>query len=69
MFGFLCSYKDAKDFEDNTWLEIEGTLSKATYHNQEIPLIRVNNFTKKNKPFDEIVYPPNGYYLKTNSIF
>jgi len=60
--GFLCSYKDANKFIDNEWVNITGTISKANY-NGEIPLIKITNINKVEKPSDEFVTQPNGSYI------
>lgn len=60
--GFLCSYKDAQNFMDSEWVSINGTISKANY-NGEIPLIKIKNISKVEKPSDEFVSQPNGSYI------
>jgi len=64
--GFLCNYNKAKDFEDGTWIEITGTITKGTYHG-EMPVIDIENIQKIEKPSDEYVYPPDDDYIPTSS--
>jgi len=63
-YGFLCSYKNATNFSDGTWIELEGVISKANYKG-EIPLIRVTTIKEVPKPYDDVVLPPNGGYVET----
>lgn len=65
--GFLCDYKDAQNFKDNTWVEITAEITKGNYHG-EIPLLKVIKMKEVQKPQDEFVYPPDDDYLPTSSI-
>ena len=62
--GFLCSSKNAKDFPDNTWVEITGVITKGNYHG-EVPVIQIIKIEQIEKPSDEYVYPPDDTYLQT----
>lgn len=65
--GFLCDSKNAKDFEDRTWVEITGEITKGDYHG-EIPIIKISDIKKCDKPNDAFVYPPDDTYLQTPEI-
>ena len=65
--GFLCDSKNAKDFEDGTWVEISGEITKGDYHG-EMPIIKISNIKKCEKPNDAFVYPPDDTYLQTPEI-
>jgi len=65
--GFLCDYTDANVFDDGTWVEIEGIISKGYYHS-EIPIVKVNTITKTTAPENPYVYPPNAGYIKVENI-
>lgn len=65
--GFLCEFDNAKDFSDNTWIEITGTLIKGVYHG-DMPIVRVTEIKKIDKPNDEFVYPPDESYIPTAGI-
>ena len=65
--GFLCQYETAKDFEDETWVEITGKITKGNYHG-DMPIIQVTEMKKVEKPNDEFVYPPDESYIPTNGI-
>lgn len=65
--GFLCHSNLAKNFADDTWVEIQGKITKGSYHG-EIPVIEVTNIKQTQKPNDEYVYPPDDTYIPTSSI-
>ena len=66
--GFLCHFNDSKKFADNTWVELEGKITKGSYHG-EIPIIEVTSIKEVDKPNDEYVYPPDDSYIPTSNIF
>lgn len=65
--GFLCHYKDAINLKDNTWIEIEGTITKGTYHG-DMPILEITSVKNIEKPNDEYVYPPDENYIPTSVI-
>ncbi len=66
--GFLCEYDKAKDYSDNSWVEITGEIIKGTYHG-DMPIVKITNIDITNKPNDEYVYPPDDNYISTDSLF
>ena len=67
--GFLCECKKAKDYENNSWIEITGEISKGNYHG-EIPVIKIKNIKQIEKPSENIiVYPPDDTFVPTFNIF
>ena len=66
--GFLCDYSNAKDFEDNTWVNITGTIEKGNYHG-DIPVLKITSIERCEKPSDEYVYPPDDDYVPTSAIY
>lgn len=66
--GFLCHYKDAIKFRDNSWIELEGKITKGTYHNSDMPILEVTSIKEIEKPNDEYVYPPDENYIPTSII-
>ena len=56
--GILAECENAKDFLDNEWVEITGTITKGNYKG-EMPIIKVDSINKCDLPDDEYVYPPN----------
>ena len=65
--GFLCELENANDYDDNTWVEITGKILKGEYHGT-IPIIKIENIKKVNKPNEEFVYPPDDSYIPTNGL-
>lgn len=65
--GFLCHSNVAKNFENNTWIEIEGTITKGDYHGN-IPIIEIDTVNKIQEPADEYVYPPDDSFVVTSTI-
>lgn len=65
--GFLCSFDNAKDFKEGTWVNVTGTIIKGYYHN-EIPVIDINKMIETSKPEDCYVYPPDNTYIATSVI-
>ena len=66
--GFLSHYKDAIKFEDKTWVEIEGTITKGSYHSSDMPIVEITSIKVIGKPDDEYVYPPDENYIPTSAI-
>lgn len=64
--GFLCEYEKAKEFENNTWVEVTGQITKGDYHG-DMPIIKVMDIKKVDKPNEELVYPPDESYIPTSS--
>lgn len=67
--GFLCHYKNASNFNDSTWVELEGKITKGSYHGSDMPILEVNSIKEITKPNDEYVYPPDENYIPTSVIF
>ena len=65
--GFLCEYDDAKNFEDNTWIELTGEITKGDYHG-DMPIVKVLEIRTVEQPNDEFVYPPDESYIPTSGI-
>lgn len=66
--GFLCNYKDANNFSDNTWVNITGKITKGDYHGN-IPVIEITEMKACDKPADEFVYPPDETFIPTSALF
>lgn len=62
--GFLCESKNAKDFDDNTWVEITGEITKGDYHG-DMPIVKITDIKCIDKPNEEFVYPPDESYIPT----
>lgn len=66
--GFLSEYDDISELANGSWVEIVGTIAKGKYHNQDIPIIKINSLTKIDKPEDAFVPPPDNTYIPTSSM-
>ena len=53
--GFLCEYKNAKDFPDDTWVTVTGEIQKGDYHG-DIPILMITDISESQKPSEEYVY-------------
>ena len=66
--GFLCEYDSAKDFTDNSWVQITGEIIKGDYHG-DMPIIKITDIKIVDKPSqEEYVYPPDDSYIPTVGI-
>ena len=65
--GFLCEYKNAKDFPDDTWVTVTGEIQKGDYHG-DIPILMITDISESQKPSEEYVYPPDESYIPTSSV-
>ena len=65
--GFLCHSTIASNFEDYTWVEIEGTITKGDYYG-EMPIIEIENINQVEEPSDEYVYPPDDSFVVTSTV-
>lgn len=64
--GFLCDCKNAKDFENESWVEITGEITQGSYHG-DMPIIKVKDIKQIEKPEDNVyVYPPDDTYVSTS---
>ena len=67
--GFLCDCDEAKNFADESWIEITGEITKGYYHGN-MPIIKVKEIKQIEKPQDDIyVYPPDDTYVPTSAMF
>lgn len=56
--GFLCSYDQADDFDNNVWVEATGTIVLGDYYGP-IPMIKIDTIRKITTPNDVFVTLPN----------
>ncbi len=66
--GFLCELDNAKDYKDNTWIKITGTIQKGYYYG-DIPYIDISNIEEVSKPEKEFVSLPDDAYIPTAVIY
>lgn len=65
--GFLCHSNLAKNYEDNSWIEVTGTITKGNY-NGEIPVIEIETMNAIEHPSEEYVYPPDSSFIATSTV-
>ena len=65
--GFLAEYENAKDFENNTWVNVTGEITKGDYHG-DMPIIKVTEMQETSAPNEEYVYPPDESYIPTDGV-
>ena len=65
--GFLCEADNAKDFADETWVDVTGEITKGDYHGP-MPIVKVTEIKKADRPAEEYVYPPDDSYIPTAGI-
>ncbi len=66
--GFLCSCENASDFENNSWVNITGSIEKGYYYG-DIPIINISQIEKCNQPENVYVNPPSDNYVPTSVIY
>ena len=65
--GFLAEYENAKDFENNTWVNVTGEITKGDYHG-DMPIVKVTEMKETSAPNEEYVYPPDESYIPTDGV-
>ena len=55
--GFLCEYDKINEFENNSWIQITGTIKLKDYHGP-MPVIEVSEIHKITTPNETFVLPP-----------
>lgn len=65
--GFLCEVDNAKDFENDVWVNITGEIVKGDYHG-DMPIIKITEINTTDTPAEEYVYPPDESYIPTSGI-
>ncbi len=66
--GFLCHSTEIKNYPDDTWVEIQGTITKGNYKG-EIPIIEIEEIKEIDAPNeDEYVYPPDDTFITTSTV-
>ncbi len=66
--GFLCELDNAKDFTDDSWVEVTGEIQKGTYHGNDMPIIKVTEIITTKKPNQEYVNKPDETYIPTSTV-
>ena len=67
--GFLCSCDTAKDFSSYSWINISGEITKGTYNNSDIPILKITSIEECKKPENATVPIPDDAYVPTAVIY
>ena len=68
VIGFLCDYPKAMELENNTWIQINGTIEKGNYFG-ELPIIKITSLDIVSEPENNVVNPPDANYIPTSNIY
>ena len=67
--GFLCNHEKAADFENYTWVNITGEITKGSFNNVDMPVLRITKIDKINKPSSDTVPMPDDSFVPTCVIY
>lgn len=67
--GFLCSYEDSNNYKDYSWVNITGEITKGSYNNSDIPIIKILQINEISKPENASVPLPDDEYVPTAVIY
>lgn len=67
--GFLCSHEKASDFENYTWINITGEITKGSFNNVDMPILKITQIDKINKPSNDTVPMPDDSFVPTCVIY
>ena len=56
-YGVMVTLTNAKDYPNDTWVKVKGTISKTTYQGEDIILVDVKKIEKIPEPKSPYVYP------------
>ena len=65
--GFLTEFEKAQDFEDNTWVDVTGEITKGNYHG-DMPIVKVTETKETPAPNEEYVYSPDESYIPPDGV-
>ena len=66
--GFLCYLEHAEEYENYTWINITGEITKGNF-NGEIPCIKITSIERINKPENDTVKLPDDSFVPTSVIY
>ena len=67
--GFLCESQDIKNYQDQTWIKIEGEITKGYYNEDYIPIIKITKIENAEIPLNPNVPMPDDSYVPTAVIY
>ncbi|GGP08671.1 TIGR03943 family putative permease subunit [Oceanobacillus neutriphilus] len=57
VIGMLVEFNEANDYQEDTWLEIEGEINVTNYNGHVMPFIKVDKLKVIDEPSEPYVYP------------
>jgi putative membrane protein len=57
IIGFLTTFPEASNLDEDTWVQANGVIEMATYNGNHIPIVRVTDWKKVKEPNEPYVYP------------
>lgn len=67
--GFLCEYDDIISYDEYSWIEITGEITKGYYNNSAIPILKIIEIKSIEEPDNPTVPAPDGDYVPTSVIY
>ena len=67
--GFLSESDKLNEYHDYDWIDIEATIEKTNYNNQEVPLLKITSITKTTEPKNSAVPKPDDDFVETAVIY
>ena len=67
--GFLCESQDIKNYQDQTWIKIEGEITKGYYNEDYIPILKITKIENAEIPLNPNVPMPDDSYVPTAVIY
>ncbi|SFL56402.1 putative membrane protein [Gracilibacillus orientalis] len=59
LIGFMMEFDQAVNIEDDTWLEVTGTIQLTEYQGSQLPIVQIENMETIIEPDQPYVYPIN----------
>ncbi|MCQ6275845.1 TIGR03943 family protein [Bacillus sp. V3B] len=57
IIGLLTEFEQASEYQQDTWLEIEGTIDVTSFNGVELPLIKAAKWKVIEEPTEPYIYP------------
>ncbi len=69
IIGFLCEYDGIISYDEYSWVEITGEITKGYYNNSAIPILKIIDIKAIKEPDNPNVPVPDGEYIPTSVIY
>ena len=67
--GFLSESEEIKNFENYAWISVIGEITKGTYNNTDIPILKVEEIKRIDIPESTTVQMPDNEFIPTAVIY